>query len=98
MLPVLGLAAVLASGGAVRHAGAGLEHDDVDVGRVVLRGRRGSHLGGRRTIHASGDRLLRGARDPGSESCGRGLGDRRNDGDHHPLRSAAVSPTVGVGG
>ncbi len=33
--------ALLAAGGAIRHAGAHLEHDDVHVGRLVLRGRLG---------------------------------------------------------
>ena len=37
----LAVDAVLAARGAVRHAGADLEHDDVDVGRLVLRRRIG---------------------------------------------------------
>ena len=40
------LAALLAAGSAVRHAGAGVEHHAVDVGGLVLRGRlRGDHAG-----------------------------------------------------
>ena len=40
-LPPLRLAALLAARGAVRHARPDLEHHDVDVGRLVLRGRVG---------------------------------------------------------
>ena len=48
IVPPLALDAVLAARGSLRHAGAGLEHDDVDVRRLVLRGRlrvdqRGTH-------------------------------------------------------
>ena len=43
--PVLRLAAFLAARGAVRHAGPDLEHDDVHVRRMVLRGRVGSDFG-----------------------------------------------------
>ena len=43
-VPPLAVAALLAARGAVRHARPHLEHDDVDVGRLVLRRRlRGDH-------------------------------------------------------
>jgi ABC-type proline/glycine betaine transport system permease subunit len=64
----LAVDALLAARGAVRHAGADLEHDDVDVGRLVLRGRlRGDQ---RRQHHrrAAGRRLLHRARDRAEES------------------------------
>lgn len=44
-LSILGLAAVLAARSAFRHARPGLEYDDVDVRRLVFRGRLGSHFG-----------------------------------------------------
>ena len=76
IVPALAVDALLAARGAVRHAGAHLEHDDVDVGRLVLRGRRRrpsasatppSTLPGRRLLHRAGDR----AAQPGARSAGR---------------------------
>ena len=52
------LDALLAPRGAVRHAAAHLEHDDVDVGRLVLRGGRGSHHRRKHHGHPAGGRLL----------------------------------------
>ena len=65
-LPLLGLAALLAAGGALRHAGPHLEHDDVDVRRLVLRRRlRGDH-GRRPADRPARRRLLCRARDRAS--------------------------------
>jgi len=44
-LPFFRLATVLGARGAVCHAGPGLEHDDVDVRWLVLRGGVGGHFG-----------------------------------------------------
>ena len=62
--PVLGLATLLAPRGAVRDAGAGLEHDDVDVGRLVLCRRFRSYLRRQHPDRASGNRLVRRPRNP----------------------------------
>ena len=48
-------------------------------------------------IHIAGRRLLCGARHPGSRPGGSGLGDRRDDDDDPPLRSAAISPAGRLG-
>ena len=52
------LDALLAGGSAVRHAGARLEHDDVDVRRLVLRRGLGGDQRRGHDGHAAGDRLL----------------------------------------
>src|SRR5262249_55954987 len=61
-LPPVGLAAFLAAGSAVRGSRLDLEHHDVDVGRLVLRGRLRGHYGGRHHRETSRHRLLVGAR------------------------------------
>ena len=58
-LPPHRLATLLAAGGAVRHARPGVEHHDVDVRRLVLRGRLGGDLGRQQHLDAAGHRLLR---------------------------------------
>ena len=91
------MAAVLAAGRAVRDAGPDLEYDDVDVGRLVLRGRVGGDH--RRQYHgdATRHRLLRRARHPETKSAR----DRLRHPDHaardHRLRPAAVPPDRGLG-
>ena len=88
------LDALLAPRRAVRHAGADLEHDDVDVGRLVLRRRlRGDqrrryhrHPAGHRLLHRAGHRAARPRRHL--------LGDRHHAGGHPDLRPAAV-PAAG---
>ena len=52
------MAALLAAGGAVRHARPGLEHHDVDVRRLVLRRRVRGGVGRRQHLEAAGHRLL----------------------------------------
>ena len=92
-LPPDRLAAVLAAGSAVRHAGPGLEHDAVDVRRLVLRGRvarrsRSATTPGRCPASAPTSPLaLEQARHR------RGvLGDRRDAGGDPAVRPAAVPP------
>ena len=89
---------ILASRCAVRHAAADLEHDDVDVGGLVLRRRlrgdqRRQHHG-----HASRRRLLHrlGHRAPGSASGD--MGDRDHAGGHPDLRPGPVPAAGGMGG
>ena len=62
IVPPVAVDAFLAAGSALRHAGADLEHDDVDVRRLVLRG--GLGVDQRRAYHrgAAGGRLLHRAR------------------------------------
>ena len=55
------VAAVLAAGGALRHAGPGLEHHDEHVGRLVLRGRQRGDQRGRYHLETARHRQLRGA-------------------------------------
>ena len=62
-LPALALVALLAAGSSVRRPRPDLEHDDVDVGRLVLRRRFGSDHGRRHHRQPSGHRLLDRARD-----------------------------------
>ena len=57
-LPPHRLAEVLAARGAVRRARTDVEHDDVDVGRLVLRRRLGSDHRRRHHHHPAGRRLL----------------------------------------
>jgi hypothetical protein len=70
--------ALLASGSAVRHAAAHLEHDDVHVGRLVLRGCRRGHRSGQHQGHASRRRLLCGPGDRAAQPRCHRLGDRRH--------------------
>ncbi len=75
ILPAVAVDALLAAGSAFRHAGAHLEHDDVHVGRLVLRRRLG--IDQRRTHHRriAGSRFLYCARHrtekPRAPSAGR---------------------------
>ena len=91
-VPPVPLAEILAHGGALRHARAGVEHHDVDVRRLVLRrrqrgrDRRGHHL------EAAGHRVLRGA-GAGGPQYRRGLLRHRGDAGGDPrLRSIALPP------
>ena len=86
------LAKVLAARDALRHAVAHLQHDDVDVGRVVLRrGGRGHH-GGRHDHQAAGHRLLSRHRHRRQGHQG-GAGRRRHGAGGDPaLRPADVPP------
>ena len=72
--PLVGLAALLASRGAVRDAGPYLEHDDVDVRRLVFRGGLGSHCRRRPARRSARHRLLCRARDCGSAILRRSVG------------------------
>ncbi len=89
---------VLAARCAVRHAAADLEHDDVDVGELVLRRRlRGDqrrqhhrHAARRRLLHRAGHRA------PGSASGG--MGDRDHAGGDPDLRPGPVPAAGGMGG
>ena len=92
------LAAVLAAGGAVCSARSRLEHDDVDVRRLVLRRRLGSNHGWRHDGAASRDRLLSRSRHRAEGLCRRWLG-RSGYGDRHrTLRSALVPARRRMGG
>ena len=97
-LPPHRLAEVLAARSAVRDAGPHLEHDDVDVGRVVLRRRLGGDHGRRHDDRFARRRLLYRQ----GERRRQLAGDRRggpDDGNRHPaLRSVAVSPDRRLGG
>ena len=64
------LGAFLADRGALRHALARLEHDDVDVGQLVLRRLVGGDQRRPTHDHASGHRLLHRARHRRSENLG----------------------------
>jgi len=61
---LIALAAFLAARAALRDAGAAVEHDDVDVRRLVLRRRLGSDHGRQFHRHPARRRLLCRARDP----------------------------------
>ena len=89
VLPALAVDAVLAAGSAVRHAGADLEHDDVHVGRLVLRRRLRIHHGG--TYHRCAARrgVLHRAGHRAEESRRHRLGH-----SHHAHRDSAVRPIV----
>ena len=56
--PAEPLANILAPGGAIRHPGSRLEHDDVHVRRLVFRRRIGGDLGRRQYVEASRNWLL----------------------------------------
>ena len=81
------LAALLAARGAVRDARPDLEHHDVDVGRLVLRGRLGGDHGRRHDRQAARHRLLGGA---GDRAAGHR---RRRDGGRHHGRGDPGSTT-----
>ena len=88
----LALAALLEAGSALRNAGPRLEHDDVHVRRLVLRGGLRGDLGRRYQDHAAWHRLLYLAGHRPEEYRRRGLGGRR-DGSRHPaVRSARFPP------
>ena len=92
-LPPHGLAALLAAGGAVRHARPGLEHHDVDVGRLVLRRRLRGDLGRRQ--HAGSCRAsapMSRWRMEQRDIVAVVLGDRGDAGGDPGLRPAAVPP------
>ncbi len=91
------LAALLEARGAVLDAGPGLEHDDVDVGRLVLRGGLRSHHGGQSHHHPAWHRRLPGAGDLGQEHRRDRLGDPGHDGGDPGLRPVAVPPAGGLG-
>ena len=98
ILPAVAVDAILAAGGAVRHAGAGMEHDDVHVGRMVLRRRlridqRGAYHGG-----IAGRGLLHRARHRAEESRRHRLGDRHHADRDSAVRPAAVPAVGGLGG
>ena len=84
-LPAHALAEVLAAGNAVRHAQPHLEHDDVDVGRLVLRRRVRGDFGWRRQYSPAGHRLLPRARDRAKAHRLRRGGCRRRGADHPGL-------------
>ena len=66
IVPAVALDALLAAGGAVRAAGTGLEHDDVDVRRLVLRRRlRGRSASGTRRSRCPASAPI--SRSPSSE-------------------------------
>ena len=93
-LPALRLAAFLAARSAVRHAGPDLEHNDVHVRRMVLRGGVGSHCRRRSAYRASGNWLLRRTCDRAPKSCCRRVGDRGDD-NHDPHLRSTFIPSVG---
>src|SRR3979490_3066941 len=91
------MAALLAARRALRPARPDLEHDDVDVRRLVLRGGvRGDHGWGYHGDIAR-DRLLRGAGYQGAKSPRDRLRHAGNVSGHPRLRSTAVSPGRGLG-
>ncbi len=94
VVPALALDAVLAAGDAVRNARARVEHDAVDVGWLVLRGRiridHGGTFGGR----AAGRRLLHRACHRGEESGRDRLG-HRDHADRDPALRSAPVPAAG---
>ena len=91
-LPPDRLAAILAAGGAVRHARAGVEHHDVDVRRLVLRRRVGGRVGRRQHLEAARHRLLCRAGAGAAGHRRRGLGDPGDAGGDPRLRPVAVPP------
>jgi hypothetical protein len=91
------LAAFLEARSAVLDAGPHLEHDDVDVGRLVLRGGLRSDHGGQQHDHAAGDRRLPGAGDLGQEHARDRLGHPDDDDRDSRLRPVPVPPARRVG-
>ena len=81
-LSLFRMAAVLAPRSSVRHAGPGLEHDDVDVRRLVFRGRFGSHLRRRPQSHC-----------PASAPMSRG---RSRSGTSQPSAGRSLAMTVTI--
>ena len=90
----LALDAVLAARDAVRHACARVEHDAVDVGRLVLRGRLRVDHGRSFVGCAAGRRLLHRARHRAEESGRDRLGDR-DHADRDPALRSAPLPAAG---
>ena len=82
---------------AVRHAAADLEHDDVDVGELVLRRRVRSDQRRQHHGHAARRRLLHRARHRAAGSDGGRLGDRHHAGGDPDLRPDPVPAAGGVG-
>ncbi|CCE11456.1 membrane hypothetical protein [Bradyrhizobium sp. STM 3843] len=84
-LPPLRLAALLAARRALRNARADLECDDVDVRRLVLRGRLGSHHRRQHHRDAPGRRILCGTGDRAAEPRRNRLCDPDHAARHHRL-------------
>ena len=85
--------ALLAARGAVRDARARLEHDDVDVGRLVLRRRGGGDHGRQHDVRAARRRLVYRARDRAPRPRGDRLGDR-DDARRDPALRPALVPAA----
>ena len=92
------VATFLEAGCAVRHAGADLEHDDVDVRRLVLYRGVGSDHRRQQHLYAAGHRRVSRAGDPQPGSARDRLGAAHHDGGDPGLRSAAVPAIGGMGG
>src|SRR6202011_5134208 len=92
-VPPLAVAAVLAARSAARDPVARLEHDDVGLGWLVLRGRLGGDHRGRTIDPATRCRLLYRHRDYATRPRGDRLGRSRHVRRNPVVRSAAVSPT-----
>ena len=93
----LSLDEILAARRAVRDAAAHLEHDDVDVGELVLRRRLGSDQRRQHDGHAAGHRLLYRGRHRTPRSYRGVLGDRHHAGRDLHLRPGAVPAAGGMG-
>ena len=93
------LAEILAARGALRRARPDLEHDDVDVGRLVLRRRLGGDHRRRHHHHPAGRRLLS---SPPPTTTGDGTRSSRRWSTmarrHSALRPTAVPPDHRLGG
>src|SRR5215831_14331719 len=90
LLSLSAVDAVLACRGALRHARIGLEHDDVDVRRMVLRRSVGSDQRWRYDYNPAGNRVLHRGGHRTARHGGDHLGDR-DDAPRHPhLRPVAI--------
>lgn len=96
-VPTVGLAAVLETGSALRHAGAGLERHDVGFRRLVFRGRFGSHHRFRPDGAVAGRRFLYRGRHRATRSVGGRLRHPRHAGGDSADRPTAVPPAGGLG-
>ena len=94
----LGLAALLVPRGAVRRAGAAVEHDDVDVRRLVLRRRVRSHLSWPHHHQAAWHRLLSGGSHRAEEHRRRLRGGADHARRDPALRPVPVPPHRRLGG
>ena len=94
---LIGLAALLAARRALRDAGPDLEHDDVDVRRLVLRGGVGGDHRRQHHGHAARHRILRRAGHRKAESRRDRLRAAGHAARHRRLRSIAVSSYGGLG-